>query len=123
MISLRNDIYAHMVLAAQKYKTPRTVPSAVPSSKLLSLQVDPKKDSSLIKPAIKNRISSGRPEKIDEKVIRLLENPQLHALQEQLEQLAVQFNSLRATAAAEDVMRIEKKILFLENLLNAKSYI
>ncbi|MFA5796909.1 MAG: hypothetical protein WC916_02650 [Candidatus Woesearchaeota archaeon] len=131
MISLRNDIYAHLALSAQKFKTPRVMTpsskeihpsSPSDSSRIASHSIEEKIPDNRVS-SMKKSIIRTRVEKIDEKVDRLLENPQLRSLQRQLEQLTLQFNTLRANANKEDVVRIENKILLLEKLLKEKSYV
>ncbi len=136
MISLPHDLYAHLVISAQKFKkqSPQQNPAAQVSVKVNAQS--PAQHPVTLKHSIDERLPAAQSlvaspvalrvapkEKMDDKISRLIDDPKRREIQKALDELNAQFLQLRSRATAAQKIRIENKLSALKRLLQEKSYV
>jgi len=114
MIAPTRDLYAHLVLSAQKFKTP-----------LQSLG-DPSIEEKIPPVLMPQRIISIKrtlpKEKIEEKISKIIANPKLILLKNQIADIEEQYHNIRESADEDQMQRIENKLIRLKEIIDEKSY-
>ena len=133
MISPAHDLFARLVISANKFKDQdaaaqpfsgsQLTEAASPMEEKVSSEIRQRPGKAIHRPIRKIKIKPG--EKIEEKVSRMIDDPRLAELKKQLEEAEELFEKLKKSKQFDEskLWILENKIVELNKLVEEKCYV